>query len=482
VGSTFRVQEGERVAADGRILEGAGAVDESSITGESTAVNKRVGERIASGSRVLEGDFRVRAEAVGNESVLGRMIQIMESALAEKTPLEARTDRALQVLVPLILALAAATGLACLLTGKPVETAVIRTVTVLVIACPCALGIAIPLTRVAGISLAGRRGILVQEFSAFEEAEAVDAIVFDKTGTLTQGRWTLLETVPLAEEPEKTLLALAAGLEAGAEHPIAFEIRRHARRRGISAAAVNGIRAEENGICGRHRSRTIRIGSRQYVDPEGGGAAQLKKAVEAIDSTRSMVYMTVGGRPAGVFVFGDRIRKGSFPAVRRLLDAGYRLSVVSGDGAGTTAAVAAAVGIEDARGGASPADKADWVKTLRKKGHRVAMVGDGINDAAALASSDLGIAVHAGGALGAATAHATLMQSDPMQVVTLLTLSRRVNRKIHQNLVFSFLYNAISIPVAMSGLLTPLVAVTAMLCSSLTVIGNTLILIRNPGN
>jgi P-type E1-E2 ATPase len=164
------------------------------------------------------------------------------------------------------------------------------------------------------------------------------------------------------------------------------------------------------------------------------------------------------------------------------LDAGYRLSVVSGDGAGTTAAVAAAVGIEDACGEASPADKADWVQTLRKKGHRVAVVGDGINDAPALASSDLGIAVHAGGALGAATAHATLMQSDPMQVVTLLTLSRRVNRKIHQNLVFSFLYNAISIPVAMAGVLTPLVAVTAMLCSSLTVIGNTLFLIRNPGN
>ena len=482
VGNTFRVQEGERVAADGRILEGGGAVDESSITGESTAVNKRVGERIVSGSRVLEGDFRVRAEAVGDESVLGRMIRIMESALAEKTPLEARTDRTLRVLVPLILALAAATGLACLLTGKPAETAVIRAVTVMVIACPCALGIAIPLARVAGISLAARRGILVQEFSAFEEAEAVDAVVFDKTGTLTHGRWSLLEIDALADVPEETLLALAAGLEAGAEHPIAFEIRRQARRRGISAAAVTDVRQEEAGICGRHGSRTLRIGGRQYVDPEGSAAAQWKKAVEAIDSTRSMVYMTVGGRPAGVFIFGDRIRRGSLPAVRRLLQAGYRLSVVSGDGAVTTAAVAASVGIEDARGGASPADKAGWVKTLRQNGHRVAMVGDGINDAPALASADLGVAVHAGGTLGADTAHATLMQSDPLQLVTLLTLSRRVNRKIHQNLVFSFLYNTISIPVAMAGVLTPLVAVTAMLCSSLTVIGNTLFLIRNPGS
>ncbi len=478
-GSLFRIQEGERAAADGRIVDGSGALDESSITGESAAVKKRTGERVVSGSRVLEGSFLVRAEATGADSVLGRMIRIMEAALAEKTPLEAKTDRMLRYLVPLILLLAAATGLGCLLAGKPTETAVIRAVTVMVIACPCALGIAVPLARVAGISLAGRRGILVREFSAFEEAEAVDAVVFDKTGTLTQGRWELLQIRPLAEHDEAALLSAAAGLEAGSEHPIALEIGRQARRRGVAPAEFSRVRAEETGISGRLGADTVRIGNRTFADPAGDGEAVWKNAAQAIDSARSMVYMTVGGRPAGLFVFGDRIREGSLPAARRLSADGYRLSVVSGDGPGATAAVASALGIKEVRGGATPDEKAAWVDAIRREGSRVAMVGDGVNDAPAMARADFGVAVHAGGALGGEAAHVTLMQSDPMQLVTFFHLSRRVNRKIQQNLVFSFLYNTISIPVAMAGLLTPLVAVTAMLCSSLTVIGNTLFLIRS---
>ena len=479
-GSVFRVQEGERIAADGSIIDGSGSVDESSITGESTALKKRVGERLVSGSLVLEGGFQVRAEAVGSGSVLGQMIRIMESALAEKTPLEAKTDRLLRYMVPLILSLAVATGLGCLFLGEPMETAVIRAVTVMVIACPCALGIAVPLARVAGISLAGRRGILVREFSAFEEAEAVDAVVFDKTGTLTQGRWELLQIRPLSGHDETALLSAAAGLEAGSEHPIALEICRQARRRGFAPSAPSGTRIEETGISGRLGAEPVRIGSRAFADPSDGGAEAWKNAAQPIDSGRSMVYMTVGGRPAGLFVFGDRIREGSIPAVRRLAAEGYRLSVVSGDGPGATAAVADAVGIQEVRGGVSPAEKAAWVDALRQEGHRVAMVGDGVNDAPAMARADFGVAIHAGGALGGEAAHVTLMQSDPMQLVTYLHLSKRVNRKIQQNLVFSFLYNTVSIPVAMAGLLTPLVAVTAMLFSSLTVIGNTLFLIRAP--
>ncbi len=478
-GDRFRIESGEVAAADGLVLEGSGIVDESSLTGEAAGIRKQAGDRIVSGSRVHDGRLLVRAEAVGPESVLGQMIRIMETALEEKTPLETRTDRALRFLVPLVLLLAAATAAVCLLRGAAAETAVIRAVTVMVISCPCALGIAIPLARVAGISLAGRKGILVPAFTAFEEAEAVDAVVFDKTGTLTTGRWELREILPLEGRTETELLALAAGLEADAEHAVGREILRQAQKRGIAPAPVAARKKDPQGVSGSWNQEPVRIGSPGFADPGNCFPVLDEKSVSTVDSLRSMVYMTVGGRPAGVLVFGDRIRDGSAAAVRQLTAGGYRLSVVSGDGAGATAAVAGQLGVSDASGDMTPAEKARHVQELRRSGYRVAMVGDGINDAPALASADLGVAVHGGGAVGAEAAQVTLMKSDLRQLLGFFGLAGRVNRKIHQNLAFSFLYNAIAIPVAMAGLLSPLVAVTAMLCSSLSVIGNTLLLIKS---
>ncbi|MCF8051787.1 MAG: cation-translocating P-type ATPase [Desulfobacterales bacterium] len=478
-GDRFRVEAGEVAAADGLVLEGAGIVDESSLTGEAAGLRKRAGDRIVSGSRIHEGSLLIRAEAAGADSVLGQMIQIMETALEEKTPLETRTDRALRFLVPLVLFLAAVTAVFCLLRGAAVETAVIRAVTVMVISCPCALGIAIPLARVAGISMAGRRGILVPGFSAFEEAEAVDAVVFDKTGTLTTGRWELREILPLAGWTETELLALAAGLEAGSDHAVGREILRQAQKRGIAPAPVAPRRQDAQGICGSWNQEPVRIGSRGFADPGGRFSVPDEKSASAVDSLRSMVYMTVGGRSAGVLVFGDTIREGSAAAIRQLAADGYRLSVVSGDGTGATAAIAGQLGVADASGDMTPEGKAGHVQELRRSGYRVAMIGDGVNDAPALASADLGLAVHGGGAVGAEAAQVTLMKRDLRQLVDFFALAGQVNRKIHQNLAFSFLYNAIAIPVAMAGLLSPLVAVTAMLCSSLSVIGNTLWLIKS---
>jgi len=480
-GDRFRVEAAEVAAADGRVLEGVATVDESSITGEPTGVQKRSGDRVVSGSRVLEGNLLIRAEAVGSDSVLGQMVRIMEAAVADKTPLETRTDRILRVLVPVVLLLAAATAAGCLIGGAAAETAVIRAVTVMVISCPCALGIAIPLARVAGISLAARRGILVTDFSVFEEAEVVDTVVFDKTGTLTEGRWSLLDVLVLDGWTETGLLALAAGSEAGSDHPVGLEILRQTAARQIDAEPVADHRIHPRGVSAVWRGRSVRIGALDFARPAGGFPALCEKGASTVDSLRSLVYMTVGDRPAGVLIFGDRIREGSRFAVRRLTDKGYSLRIVSGDGVNTTAAVAESLGITQASGAMTPAQKAELIRCLRHEGHRVAMVGDGVNDAPALATADLGVAVHAGGALGAEAAQVTLMQSDPAQMETFLGLAGRVNRKIHQNLAFTFLYNVIAIPVAMSGLLSPLVAVTAMLCSSLSVIGNTLLMIRGAG-
>jgi len=479
IGDLFRVAEDEIIPADGLILDGTGTVDESSLTGEALPLQKQPGDRLRSGTRVSAGQFTIRAEAVGEASTLGQMIRIMEQALGEKTPLEGKTDRILKFLVPTILALSVGTGVVIKLLGLSSEIALTRMITVMVISCPCALGIAIPLARVAGISLAGKHGILVHDFAAFGSAEQLDAVVFDKTGTLTRGQWQLLEIRAVEPEYEDRLAALAAGLERHADHYMAVEIRKYAEQAGVTAPDIDTIRVAENGVSGSWEGRRVRLGSQDFIRSGFYGHPKIWEKLQAgIDSSRSIVYMTIDDQPAAMLVFGDRLRKGAADAVHALKRRHLHTGLISGDGEATTRAVAEQVGIEEARGAQLPADKVAVIAALQSAGWRVAMVGDGVNDALALAQSDLGIAVHSGSHLGSEAADITLMRSDPEQVVDFLELAERVNRKIRQNLVCAFLYNGISIPLAMAGFLSPLVAVTAMLLSSLSVIGNTLLLIR----
>jgi heavy metal translocating P-type ATPase len=475
-GDRFRVEEGEIVPADGVVVSGRGAVDESSLTGEPVPVGKKPGDRVKSGVKVIQGVFTITAEAVGDESTLGQMIGIMERALGEKTPLEGKTDVILRWFVPVILALAAGTGGVCLLLGLGANEAVIRAVTVMVISCPCALGIAVPLARVAGIAIAGRRGILVRDFSAFEQAGEVDTFVFDKTGTITTGLWTLLQCLPCSELSRGELVALAARLEAESDHPIAVEIRRLAASLGVPWVEADRIEAFENGVSGLHLGEMVKIGSRGFVGEVGwdGDMAGMPAGREE----HSVVFMSVAGRPAAVFVFGDEVKPGSAAAVEELRSKGYRVALVSGDQSGTTGAIARQIGVTDAHGDKLPQEKASFISSLREHGRTVAMVGDGINDAPALLEADLAVAVHSGGHLGKEAADLTLMRGDPRQVCEFLDMAGKVRRKIQQNLACSFVYNTISIPIAMSGLLTPLIAVCAMLLSSLSVIGNTLLLTR----
>jgi heavy metal translocating P-type ATPase len=499
-GDIFLMQNGEVVPADGLVIDGSGSVDESSLTGEAVPITRKPGDRLKSGTKVIRGAFKAKAEGVGEDSILGQMIGIMEKALGQKTPLEGRTDRILQWFVPAILTLALGTGLVCRYLGLSLEQSIIRAVTVMVISCPCALGVAIPLARVAGISVAGRMGILVRDFSAFEQARRVDSFVFDKTGTITQGQWELNKIVPFNQFSESQVLALAASLETASDHYIAIQIKQRAVRNGMELLDTDNVSIHQNGIVGRVGKATVKIGSKEFLAREiAAFGSRFSLNLNQFDAAPSLVYMSCESRLAAAFIFGDTIREGASATLKRLQALGYSLAIVSGDGEKTTRIIGQKVNVQSAQGGMLPPDKAKFIDNLRIKGHRVAMVGDGINDAPALARADLAVAVHSGSHLGKEVADLTLMRGEPVQILDFLNLTKRVNQKVNQNLICSFIYNILSIPIAMSGLLNPLVAfiynilsipiamsgllnplvaVSAMLLSSLSVTVNTLLLVK----
>jgi heavy metal translocating P-type ATPase len=420
--------------------------------------------------------FTVKAEGVGEDSMVGQMITIMEKALGQKTPFEGKTDRALQWFVPLIICLAVGTGVACLLAGLSFNEAIIRAVTVTVISCPCALGIAIPVARVAGISLAGRKGVLVRDSTSFEHADRMAVFVLDKTGTVTKGQWSLLDILPIGSLAKQEILGLAASLEQGSDHLVADAVRQEATRSQAPLVSLDQVEILENGISAKLNGDEIKIGSRSFMSTELEASPTVLLPKDMAE--QSLVFMSLAGQICSVLVFGDEIRPTAAQAVQQLHEAGYRLALISGDAHSTTKAIAREVGIEEALGGMLPHKKAAFIADLQDRGLQVAMVGDGINDAPALIQADLAIAVHSGSNLGKEAADLTLMRGDPLQICDFVELASKVKKKIHQNLGFSFVYNAVSIPVAMSGLLNPLIAVTAMLMSSLSVIGNTLLLLK----
>jgi heavy metal translocating P-type ATPase len=475
-GDRFAVEANEIVPADGHVESGTASLDESSLTGEPRPVPVKIGDPVKSGTRLLDGRVVARAEKVGGDTILGRMIAIMARSLEQKSVFEGRTDRMLRWFVPIILTLAGSTGLFCFLSGATINQAMVRAVTVMVISCPCALGVAIPMARLAGISLAGRRGILVREIQAFERADAVDTLVFDKTGTLTHGRWQLVGIDCQPGHDPATIAAWAAGLEQASDHDIARSIKDYARVQGTSPARVTDVSVHPDGVRGQLEGTCLRIGSRGFA----WGQAQSPDGArnDSHGTLTSRVFLSANDRPAATLIFGDAIRPSVPGMVETLKQSAVDLHLVSGDAAASAGAVADTLGLTRVRGNLLPADKADYIDRLNQQGRHVAMVGDGVNDAAAMVRADLAVAVYSGAGLAKEAAHITLMRGDPAQLLDFFPLSRRVNRKVAQNLWCAWVYNLISIPVAMSGLLTPLVAATAMLLSSLTVIGNTLLLVR----
>lgn len=478
-GLEFLVESGERVPVDGRIISGRASLDESILTGESRPVKKAAGEEVSGGSLVLDGFLHLSATRRGSESFISQMVSLMQEALTRKNPVELLADRITRRLVPAILMLSALTASFLIVRGSvSVDEALLRAVTVLVITCPCALGIATPLAKVASIGIGRSRGLLVRDPAALERAKDLDVILFDKTGTLTEGNFCLRQTV--AEEgvdPEEALLRVAV-VEACSDHFLARDIVRKVNEKGpVFLNSVEGYESFEGlGVKGRVGGADVAAGNRRFMHGQGFEISDsMDKRAESFESEGStLVFFAWEGRVRGFFAFGDSIKKSAPDAISRLHEKGISTWLVSGDSPATTSAVARELGIGRFRGGALPKDKLELVKKLRKEGRCVGVVGDGINDAPALAGADIGFALGTGTDLIRKASDITLLCGDPGRIVELLDLSALTTRIIRQNLFFAFIYNILGIPLAVLGLLNPMVAVFAMFASSLTVIGNTL--------
>lgn len=474
------VKPGERFPVDGEVVEGESQADEALISGESLPVNKAPGDRITGGAINGEGRLLVRTTALGGETVLARIIRLVEDAQAAKAPIQKLVDKVSQVFVPAVLVIAVFTLIGWLLTGVPAEVALINAVAVLVIACPCALGLATPAAIMAGTGVAARHGILIKDAEALEVAHAVNAVAFDKTGTLTSGKPQIIHLHAL-EGDEASLLRLAGALQRGSEHPLARAVLERCEADGVAVPDVQKSQAlSGRGIAGTLDGRQLALGNRRMLDEFGLQPGELLDTAQRWEAEGRTLSWLVESAPQprvlGLFAFGDSLKEGAAAAIAALDARHIRSHLITGDNRGSARVVAEALHIDDVHAEVLPADKAATVAELKKGGAVVAMVGDGINDAPALAAADVGIAMGGGTDVAMHAAGITLMRGDPRLVPAALEIARRTYRKIQQNLFWAFIYNLVGIPLAAFGFLSPVVAGAAMALSSVSVVSNALLL------
>ncbi|EUB87504.1 heavy metal translocating P-type ATPase [Pseudomonas sp. GM30] len=473
------VKPGERFPVDGEVLEGQSHADEALISGESLPVPKQPGDKVTGGAINGEGRLLVRTTALGAESVLARIIRLVEDAQAAKAPIQKLVDKVSQVFVPTVLLIALATLIGWWLYGAPMETALINAVAVLVIACPCALGLATPTAIMAGTGVAARHGILIKDAEALERAHEVDNVVFDKTGTLTSGTPRIAH-LSAVDGDENTLLKTAGALQRGSEHPLAKAVLDAAAERGLNVPDISDSQSlTGRGIAGNLGGRRLALGNRRLLEESGLNAGNLAESAEAWESEGRTLSWLIEQSPEprviGLFAFGDTLKPGALQAVQQLTARDIHSHLLTGDNRGSATVVAEALGIENVLAEVLPADKAATVAELKKTGV-VAMVGDGINDAPALAAADIGIAMGGGTDVAMHAAGITLMRGDPRLVPAALEISRKTYAKIRQNLFWAFVYNLIGIPLAAFGFLNPVLAGAAMALSSVSVVSNALLL------
>ena len=474
------VKPGERFPVDGEVVEGESQADEALISGESLPVNKAPGDRITGGAINGEGRLLVRTTALGGETVLARIIRLVEDAQAAKAPIQKLVDKVSQVFVPAVLVIAVFTLIGWLLTGAPAEVALINAVAVLVIACPCALGLATPAAIMAGTGVAARHGILIKDAEALEVAHAVNAVAFDKTGTLTSGKPQIIHLHAL-EGDEASLLRLAGALQRGSEHPLARAVLERCEADGVAVPDVQKSQAlSGRGIAGTLDGRQLALGNRRMLDEFGLQPGELLDTAQRWEAEGRTLSWLVESAPQprvlGLFAFGDSLKEGAAAAIAALDARHIRSHLITGDNRGSARVVAEALHIDDVHAEVLPADKAATVAELKMGGAVVAMVGDGINDAPALAAADVGIAMGGGTDVAMHAAGITLMRGDPRLVPAALEIARRTYRKIQQNLFWAFIYNLVGIPLAAFGFLSPVVAGAAMALSSVSVVSNALLL------
>jgi Cu+-exporting ATPase len=481
---TLRVRPGERIAVDGVIVEGQSSIDESMLTGEPIPVQKRTGDEVVTGSINKTGSFLFRSTRIGRDTALAQIIEMVRAAQASKPAIGRLVDKVAAVFVPAVMIIAVITFLAWINFGggeQLVSYAIVTTMTVLIIACPCALGLATPISIMAGVGKAAESGVLIRHGDALQQAGRLDTIILDKTGTVTEGRPGVTSVVALDGWSQDTLLQWAASLEQGSEHPLAGSIVTAATDRGLALFKTGQFSAiEGRGVEAVIDGRTMLLGNNSLMRDRGIDVSALKaEASNLTAQAQTPVFAAVDNKVAGLIAVADAIKPDSREAIQRMHDAGLKVVLLTGDDRFTAEAVASEVGIDEVIAEVLPQDKAEMVARLQKQGQRVGMVGDGINDAPALARADVGFAIGTGTDVAIESADITLMQGSLHGVVDAVSVSTATVRNIRQNLFGAFIYNVLGIPVAagvlypLTGLLlNPMIAGAAMAMSSLTVVSN----------
>ena len=487
-GDRLRVRPGEKVPVDGAVREGTSAVDESMMTGEPIPVEKTAGSRVTAGTVNGTGMFLMQAERVGSETLLARIVQMVSEAQRSRAPIQRLADVVSSYFVPAVVVVAAITFVVWGLIGPQprLAHAIVNAVAVLIIACPCALGLATPMSIMVGTGRGAIAGVLIKNAEALEVLEKVDTLVVDKTGTLTEGKPRLSAVVAVPEQNKPELLRLAASLERASEHPLAAAIVAAAQEKGLELRKVEGFRSlTGKGVLGSVESRSVALGNRKLLEELGLNPSALQQQAEELEREgATVVFVTLDGRPAGLLAAADPIKQSTQEAIELLRQDGVRIFMLTGDNSTTAAAVARKLGIEEVAAEVLPEQKHEVVKRLQGEGRVVAMAGDGINDAPALAQAQVGIAMGTGTDVAMESAGVTLVKGDLRGIGRARRLSRGTMRNIRQNLFFAFVYNSLGVPIAAGvlypvfGLLLspiiPIIAAAAMTFSSVSVITNAL--------
>jgi Cu+-exporting ATPase len=485
IGDRLRVRPGEKVPLDGEVLEGRSSVDESMLTGESMPVGKTVGDRVIGGTMNESGAFVMRADKVGRDTVLAQIVQMVAQAQRSRAPIQRLADQVSGWFVPLVIAVAVVAFIAWAIWGPEPRMAygLVAAVSVLIIACPCALGLATPMSIMVGVGKGAQAGVLIKNAEALERLEKVDTVVVDKTGTLTVGKPSVVALRPALGVSENELLKLAASLERGSEHPLAAAVVRAAADRGLALAKVDGFESVSGkGVTGIIEGRKVALGNQPMMQAAGIDVGPLEAAAgELRSSGATAIFAALDGKASGVIAIADPIKATTADAVRALKQAGVRVVMLTGDNRATAEAVGRKLGVAEIEAEVLPQDKGKVVERLRKEGRIVAMAGDGVNDAPALAAADVGIAMGTGTDVAIESAGVTLLGGDLLGIVAARRLSQATMRNIRQNLFFAFIYNAAGVPIAagvlypVTGLLlSPMIAAAAMALSSVSVIANAL--------
>ena len=485
IGDALRVRPGEKVPVDGQIIEGRSAVDESMLTGESMPVGKSAGDKVIGGTLNQSGAFVMRADKIGRDTVLAQIVQMVAQAQRSRAPIQRLADQVSGWFVPLVIAVAALAFIAWAIWGpEPRLTyGLLAAISVMIIACPCALGLATPMSIMVGVGRGAQAGVLIKDAEALERLEKIDTLVVDKTGTLTVGKPTVVALKPAPGVSEETLLKLTASLERGSEHPLAAAILRAAADRNLVLAKVDGFESVSGkGVSGTIDGRKVALGNRAMMQAVGVDVSALEEMANTLRGQgATAVFAAIDGAASGVIAVADPIKATALDAIRALKEAGVRVVMLTGDNRATAEAVGRKLGIAEIEAEVLPQDKGKTVERLRKEGRIVAMAGDGVNDAPALAAADVGIAMGTGTDVAIEFAGITLIGGDLRGVVAARKLSQATMRNIRQNLLFAFIYNAAGVPIAAGVLypafgltLSPVLAAAAMALSSVSVVANAL--------